>query len=108
MLKKVALAEKFSLFNEHWTPKLVTKVDNYEVKVVKVLGEFVWHKHDLVDELFMVIAGQLTIKVKDQEDVVLNPVSWSLSRRAWNIAPLLRKNVSYCCLSRVGLSIRVM
>ena len=71
-IKKVTLAEKFTLFDERWSPKRVATVDNYEVKVAKVEGEFVWHHHDDVDELFLVVSGTLRILLRDGE-VVLNP-----------------------------------
>jgi hypothetical protein len=55
----VDLAEKLSLFSDHWSPKVVARLNDYEVKVVKLHGEFVWHKHDETDELFLVIGGEL-------------------------------------------------
>jgi len=68
----VNLAEKLSLFSEHWSPKVVARLNDYEIKVVKVKGEFVWHTHEDTDELFIVIAGELTIQLRD-EDVHLAP-----------------------------------
>ena len=66
-MDKVNLAEKFALFSEHWKPKIVGEVDDYHVKIAKLQGEFVWHKHDEDDELFMVIDGSLTIKLRDRD-----------------------------------------
>lgn len=71
-IEKVNIAQKLSLFNEHWSPKLVGEVDDFAVKVVKLQGEFVWHHHENEDELFWVIEGQLKILLRDGE-VVLNP-----------------------------------
>lgn len=68
----VDLAEKLSLFTEHWSPKVVARLNDYEVKVVKVLGEFVWHTHEDTDELFIVVEGRLTIQLRDG-DVTLGP-----------------------------------
>lgn len=68
----VDLAERLSQFSEHWSPKVVARLNDYEVKVVKVEGEFVWHTHEDTDELFLVIAGELTIQLRDG-DVVLRP-----------------------------------
>ena len=62
---KVDLAEKLSLFSEHWSPKVVARLNDYEIKLVKVKGEFVWHTHDDTDELFLVIDGHLTIQLRD-------------------------------------------
>ncbi|MGW0180344.1 cupin domain-containing protein [Nocardia sp. NPDC003345] len=68
----VDLVAKLSLFSEHWSPKVVARVNDYEIKVVKLEGEFVWHKHDETDELFFVIEGELTIQMRDG-DVRLRP-----------------------------------
>jgi mannose-6-phosphate isomerase-like protein (cupin superfamily) len=68
----VDLAERLSRFSEHWSPKVVARLNDYEVKVVKVEGEFVWHTHEDTDELFLVIDGELTVQLRDG-DVVLRP-----------------------------------
>ncbi|NHA67333.1 cupin domain-containing protein [Phycicoccus flavus] len=72
MSDAVDLTEKLSLVREHWSPKTVAMLNDYEVKVVKVRGDFVWHTHDDTDELFLVLAGELTIRLRDR-DVVLGP-----------------------------------
>jgi mannose-6-phosphate isomerase-like protein (cupin superfamily) len=63
----VDIAEKLSLFSEHWTPKVVARLNDYEVKVVKLGGEFVWHTHENTDELFLVVDGELTIQLRDAD-----------------------------------------
>lgn len=68
---KVNLAEKFALFNDFWSPKIVGELNDSHVKLAKFKGQFVWHKHDLEDELFLVIKGSLLIKLHDQ-DIHLN------------------------------------
>lgn len=68
----VDLAEKLSLFSEHWSPKVVARLNDCEIKVVKIKGEFVWHTHDDTDELFLVLDGELTIQLRDG-DVTLRP-----------------------------------
>lgn len=68
----VDLNEKFERFTEHWSPQLVARVNDYEVKLVKVKGDFVWHAHEHTDELFLVVDGQLIIQLRDR-DVVLGP-----------------------------------
>jgi mannose-6-phosphate isomerase-like protein (cupin superfamily) len=68
---KVNLAAQFGRFDDHWSPRIVATLNDYDVKVVKVQGEFVWHQHDETDELFLVTAGQLRIHLQDREDVVL-------------------------------------
>ena len=66
-MQKVNLAEKFSLFDEHWSPKLVGELNGQHVKIAKVQGEFVWHRHDDEDELFLVVKGRLVIKLRDRD-----------------------------------------
>jgi mannose-6-phosphate isomerase-like protein (cupin superfamily) len=68
----VDLSEMFDRFSEHWSPKRVARLNDYEVKLVKIQGDFVWHAHDDTDELFLVIDGQLTIQLRDR-DIVLGP-----------------------------------
>src|SRR6478609_3050974 len=66
------LQQALSLIDEHWQPHRLTSVNDYDVKVVKLQGEFVWHAHPDTDELFMVVSGALTIQLRDG-DVVLGP-----------------------------------
>ena len=66
------LQQLLGRFDEHWSPKSIAGLNDYEVKLVKVAGEFVWHTHDDTDELFLVISGELTIQLRDR-DVVLGP-----------------------------------
>jgi len=61
----VNLAEKFSLFTEHWQPKVIGELNGQHVKLVKLLGEFVWHHHDHEDELFLVLRGNLRMEFAD-------------------------------------------
>ncbi len=65
MSRAVDIREKLSLFSEHWSPKVVARLNDYEVKVVKLKGEFVWHTHEDTDELFLVVEGDLTIQLRD-------------------------------------------
>jgi len=69
---KVNLDEKLALFDEHWQPKIVGRYNDNELRVVKVKGEFVWHKHDDTDDFFLVLDGHLTIQLRDV-DVELDP-----------------------------------
>jgi mannose-6-phosphate isomerase-like protein (cupin superfamily) len=66
----VNIAEKFSQFNEMWSPKIVGEINDSYVKVVKFIGEFVWHHHDNEDEMFLVVKGQLRMKFRDREELV--------------------------------------
>lgn len=66
-MDKVNLTQKFSLINDHWSPKIVGELNESYVKVVKLKGEFVWHHHEKEDEMFFVIKGKLIIRFKDRD-----------------------------------------
>jgi mannose-6-phosphate isomerase-like protein (cupin superfamily) len=69
---KVILEEKLAALNKPFQPGIVGYLNDYKLIVVKVLGEFVWHKHDETDDFFLVLDGQLTIQLRDR-DVELGP-----------------------------------
>lgn len=69
-MNKVNISEKLSLFNDHWTPRIVAELNGQHVKLAKLHGEFVWHKHDEEDEMFFVIKGQLKIEFRDRTIVI--------------------------------------
>ncbi|WP_028021742.1 cupin domain-containing protein [Enterovibrio calviensis] len=71
-MDKISITEKFSLFEEEWTPKILAESNGQLVKIAKGSGELVWHSHENEDELFLVWKGQLTLKLRDKE-IVLNP-----------------------------------
>ncbi len=63
-MDKVNLLQKFSLFSEHWKPKIVGDVNDHQIKVVKLKGDFVWHRHEREDELFLVVRGRLRMGLR--------------------------------------------
>jgi len=63
---KVNLAEKFALIDEHWSPKVVGELNGQQVKLAKFQGQFIWHHHDVEDELFLVVKGEMQIELRDQ------------------------------------------
>ena len=63
---------KFSLFDEKWTPKIIGELNNQYVKLCKLEGEFVWHSHENEDELFMVFKGKLLMDFRDGRTVEVN------------------------------------
>jgi len=65
-MEKVNIAEKFSLFNDYYNPRIVGELNNQHVKLAKLKGEFIWHKHDAEDELFLVIKGTLRMEYRDK------------------------------------------
>ena len=66
MSNGIDLSERLSTFSEHWSPRTVTQFNNCDVMVVKVKGEFVWHKHDDTDDFFLVLKGVLDIQLRDR------------------------------------------
>ncbi|HMW38921.1 MAG: cupin domain-containing protein [Saprospiraceae bacterium] len=70
-INKIILSEKFSQFSEHWSPKIIGELNGQQVRIAKLQGEFIWHSHALEDELFLVINGELTIELKEQDNIVL-------------------------------------
>ncbi len=66
-MEKVNLADKFSLFQDYWHPRIVGELNDSHIKLVKLKGEFVWHHHEAEDELFLVVKGKLLIKLQDRD-----------------------------------------
>lgn len=69
----VNIRQELDKLKEHWSPRVIGKVNDQYVKVAKVQGELVWHKHDDEDEMFLIVYGQLLIQMEDRGDVKLGP-----------------------------------
>ncbi|WP_109853099.1 cupin domain-containing protein [Aquimarina sp. AU58] len=65
-IEKVNIDDKFSLFSDHWNPRIVGELNGQHVKLVKFKGEFVWHKHDNEDEMFYVVNGEFKMEFRDR------------------------------------------
>lgn len=75
-MDKVNLAQKFSLFNEQYQPKIVGEINDTYVKLAKLQGDFMWHHHETEDELFLVVKGELRMKIRDdagEREIVIHP-----------------------------------
>jgi len=66
-LKKINLKEKFSSVSEYWSPKVIAEMNDYQFKLAKFKDDFIWHKHDDTDETFLVVEGEMTISLMDEE-----------------------------------------
>ena len=66
-MDKVNIAKKFLMFGDHWHPRIVAEVNDSYVKLARLHGEFVWHNHEIEDEMFLVVRGSLRIKLRDNE-----------------------------------------
>jgi len=98
---KVNLAEKLSLFSEHWSPKIVGEVQGMDVKIAKLKGEFVWHKHDEQDEMFFIIKGRLLLKFRDR-DVWLNEGEFIVVPRGVEHLPVAEEEVHLMMIEPQG------
>ena len=65
--ERINLGQKLASFAEHWHPKLIDTIDDYEIKVVKLMGDFIWHRHAEADELFLVLKGALRMDFRDRQ-----------------------------------------
>jgi mannose-6-phosphate isomerase-like protein (cupin superfamily) len=67
-MNKINLAEKFALFSQHWSPKIIAELNGQHVKLVKFQGPFVWHSHEHEDELFYVVRGSFRMEYRDHAE----------------------------------------
>ena len=98
----VNLDERFSMFTERWSPKVVARLNDYEIKIVRIQGEFVWHTHDDTDELFLVLAGELTIRLRDG-DVVLSAGEMYVVPRGVEHCPVATDEVQAVLIEPTGV-----
>lgn len=87
MLTKVNLADALARFSDHWSPRIAGQVNDCHIKLAKLKGEFVWHHHEHEDELFLVIKGRLTMRLRDG-DVTVNPGEFIIVPRGVEHCPV--------------------
>ena len=92
-MDKVNLSQKLSMFTEYWSPKIVGELNGQHVKLVKLKGEFVWHKHEDEDELFFVIAGTLKMEYRNKV-VEVNENEFLIVPRGVEHRPVAEEEVS--------------
>jgi len=86
-MKTINIAQKFSQFQEPWSPKILGEVNDSYVKAVRFEGEFVWHHHDNEDEMFLVVQGRMRMKFRGHEEIV-NPGEFIIIPRGVEHLPL--------------------
>jgi|SRR5262245_48817851 len=91
-MKVVNLAQKFSLFSDYWSPKIVGELNGQQVKVAKLHGEFIWHQHEHEDELFLVVQGRLRMKLRDRE-VTINAGEFFIVPKGVEHLPIAEEEV---------------
>ncbi len=97
----VNLSEKLARFSEHWAPKIVGRINDLHVKLVKLRGEFVWHSHEETDEFFLVVTGSLTIRMRDR-DVVLSAGEFFIVSRGVEHIPVAAEECEVLLLEPAG------
>ena len=101
MSNGIDLSEKLSTFSEHWSPRTVTQFNDCDVMVVKVEGEFVWHKHDDTDDFFLVLKGVLDIQLRDQT-ITLGPGQMYVVPKGVEHRPVAREEVHLLLIEPTG------
>ena len=101
MSDTINLAVKLASFSEHWVPRTVTRFNDLDVMVVKVLGEFVWHKHDDTDDFFLVLQGRLEIQLRDRS-VTLGPGELFVVPKGVDHRPVAREETHLLLIEPIG------
>jgi mannose-6-phosphate isomerase-like protein (cupin superfamily) len=101
MKDKVNLAQKLATFSEYWSPRTVAQLNDYDVMVVKVKDEFVWHKHDETDDFFLVIKGKLDIQLRDRT-VSLGPGEMYIVPKGVEHRPVANEEVHMLLIEPTG------
>jgi mannose-6-phosphate isomerase-like protein (cupin superfamily) len=101
MTSKINLAEKLATFSEHWSPRTVAQLNDYDVMVVKVKGEFVWHQHDETDDFFLILKGELDIQMRDRT-VTLGPGELFIVPKGVEHRPVAREEVHMLLIEPTG------
>jgi mannose-6-phosphate isomerase-like protein (cupin superfamily) len=97
----INLAEKLAQFSDHWAPHVVAQLNEYDVMVVKVQGEFVWHSHADTDDFFLVLKGRLIIRLRDRE-VALGPGELFVVPRGVEHQPYAEEEVHVLLIEPAG------
>ncbi len=101
MNETINLQAKLAGFSEHWAPRTVTRFNDLDVMVVKVLGEFVWHKHDDTDDFFLVLKGRLEIQLRDRT-VTLGPGELYVVQKGVEHRPIAREETHLLLIEPTG------
>ncbi len=92
-MEKVTIQQKLSLFNDHWSPKIIGELNGQHIKLVKFQGEFVWHKHDNEDEMFYVLKGMFKMEFRDKT-IELSENEFLIVPKGVDHRPVAEKEVS--------------
>ncbi|MEH2519763.1 mannose-6-phosphate isomerase-like protein (cupin superfamily) [Bradyrhizobium sp. AZCC 1610] len=101
MRDKIRLTDKLATFDEHWSPRTVAQLNDYDVMVVKVKDEFVWHKHDDTDDFFLVLKGILDIQLRDRT-ITIGPGEIYIVPKGVEHRPVAREEVHLLLIEPAG------
>ncbi|MCC8981366.1 cupin domain-containing protein [Bradyrhizobium acaciae] len=101
MSDAIDLSQRLSTFSDHWSPRTVAQFNACDVMVVKVEGEFVWHKHDDTDDFFLVLKGVLDIELRDRT-VTLKPGQMYVVPKGVEHRPVAREEVHLLLIEPTG------
>ncbi|MBK8616992.1 MAG: cupin domain-containing protein [Anaerolineales bacterium] len=91
-MQVINIAQKFNLFNEHWSPRIAGELNDSHIKLAKLHGEFVWHQHENEDEMFLIVKGKLLIKLRDR-DLWLNEGEFVIIPKGVEHCPVAEEEV---------------
>jgi mannose-6-phosphate isomerase-like protein (cupin superfamily) len=101
MQDKIKLADKLATFTDHWSPRTVAQFNNCDIMLVKVQGEFVWHKHDDTDDFFLVLKGTLDVQLRDRT-ITLQPGELYIVPRGVEHCPRAAEEVHLLLIEPTG------
>jgi mannose-6-phosphate isomerase-like protein (cupin superfamily) len=101
-MQKINLQEKLGLIHEQWSPRIIGELNGQHVKLAKIQGEFIWHKHEAEDELFLILKGELTIHLRDRQSVVLREGDIFIVPRGVEHKPVAEKEVHVLLFEPIG------
>ncbi len=100
-MNKVNISEKLNLIDSYWNPHIVGELNGQQVKLVKIKGEFVWHHHADVDEMFLVITGRLILRMRDR-DMILYPGEFFVMPKGVEHLPIAEEEVHMMLFEPTG------
>jgi len=101
ILEPARISDALALVTEHWTPRVVGRVNDQYVKVAKLLGELVWHAHDQEDELFLVVYGHLRIQLEGEREVALDAGQFFVVPKGMQHNPVAEEEVGIVLIETV-------
>ena len=102
MNSKINIDEKYSKFTKHWSPRIIAEMNDYQFKLVKIKDDFVWHKHDDTDEVFIVLEGMIYIEFED-ETIEINEGEMIVVPRGTKHKPYANEEAKIMLVEPVGV-----